>query len=154
MPLRRIVNFKKQWSVWPKFQRKSILQAMVILHITPVAMRIVGVQHWITILGFFTPINNPPLLATATELEQVHWLNIQAVNHSLIRGKCLSRSINLWWLMRRHNIDTELRIGVRHKSKQFKAHAWLEYQGQPINADQNIGQHFRAFDKLSLNKGL
>jgi Transglutaminase-like superfamily len=48
-------------------------------------------------------------------------------------GTCLSRSFALWTLLRRRGVETELQIGYRKRGDQFEGHAWLEYQGDPIN---------------------
>lgn len=152
MQIRRLFNLRTQWSDWNRAERTLIVQAIGLLHITPIAMRIFGMQRWLNLLGQWTPITPSKTITTPTELKQVHWLNVQAVNHSPVRGACLSRSINLWWLMRRRHIDTEIRIGVRGKGDKFRAHAWLEYQGQPINAGEQTVQRFTLLD-YSIVKG-
>jgi hypothetical protein len=50
-----------------------------------------------------------------------------------IEGTCLSRSFALWTLLRRRGLETQLQIGYRKKDGKFEGHAWLEYQGNPIN---------------------
>jgi hypothetical protein len=43
---------------------------------------------------------------------------------------CLEKSLALWWLLRRHRIPGQLRIGVRKNlSGEFEAHAWVEADG-------------------------
>jgi hypothetical protein len=50
-----------------------------------------------------------------------------------IEGTCLSRSFALWTLLRQRGIETQLQIGYRKQDGRFEGHAWLEYQGNPIN---------------------
>lgn len=69
----------------------------------------------------------------------------RAVQHGLYSGNCLSRSLMLWWLLRRQGVDSALRIGVRTVDGQFQAHAWIEYQGQPLHEIQDVHQHYTAF---------
>jgi hypothetical protein len=71
--------------------------------------------------------------------------------HSFYAGNCLSRSLLLWFLLRRRGIICELRFGVK-KSDTFQAHAWVEYQGKPINVKKNIRDRYLLFDKTVLPK--
>ena len=59
------------------------------------------------------------------------------------RAICLEQSIALYVLLRRRAVSATLRIGVQPYP--FKAHAWVEVDGQPIyeNADNLI--RFVAF---------
>jgi hypothetical protein len=50
-----------------------------------------------------------------------------------IAGTCLSRSLALWTLLRRRGIEADLQIGYRKREGTIEGHAWLEYQGTPIN---------------------
>ena len=44
----------------------------------------------------------------------------------------LRRSLVLHWLLSRQGVFAELHFGVRREQDKLQAHAWLEYQGQPI----------------------
>ena len=60
---------------------------------------------------------------------------------------CLTRSLLLRWLLRRHGTASELRIGVQLVQGKLDAHAWVEYEGIPINDAQDVAQHFAAFNE-------
>lgn len=60
---------------------------------------------------------------------------------------CLTRSVLLRWLLHRRGIITDLRIGVLWAEGKLDAHAWVEYQGMPINDVADIGKRFVPFDK-------
>jgi len=68
-----------------------------------------------------------------------------AIQYGLHPGNCLSRALTLWWLLRRQGVTSELRIGVRMVEGRFQAHAWLEYNGQPLHEAPNIRQHYATF---------
>ena len=61
-------------------------------------------------------------------------------------GRCLARSLTLWWLLQRRGIATDLRFGVRQQEGRFEAHAWVEYRGQPLTLDPKVQQHYVVFD--------
>ena len=69
------------------------------------------------------------------------------------RGNCLSRSLVLWYLLRRAGIQGELRIGVRREDGQFLAHAWVEYQDRPLNAHERVRERYAAFDEAIEPRG-
>jgi hypothetical protein len=43
-------------------------------------------------------------------------------------------------------VNSDLRIGVRLIEGRLEAHAWVEYQGKPINDTQDVSERFAAFD--------
>lgn len=59
---------------------------------------------------------------------------------------CLTRSLLLIWLLRRRGVRGELRIGVRLVDSGLEAHAWVEYQGKPINDVEDVSERYAAFD--------
>jgi hypothetical protein len=60
---------------------------------------------------------------------------------------CLTRSLLLRWLLRRRGIASELRIGVQLVQGKLDAHAWVEYEGIPINDAQDVAQRFAVFNE-------
>jgi hypothetical protein len=62
-----------------------------------------------------------------------------------VRATCLRRSLLLWWLLRREGIETVLRVGVNRDSGVFRAHAWVEYLGRPLNDADDVALRFPAF---------
>ena len=80
------------------------------------------------------------------ELKNLAHLADAAANHSPIRPACLTRSLALWWLLRRRGVTGDLRIGVSNDDGEFEAHAWVEYEGTVINDSVASVQRFVAFD--------
>ena len=87
------------------------------------------------------------------ELKNLARLVNAAANHSPIRAACLTRSLTLWWLLRRRGIAGDLRIGVSNDTGEFEAHAWVEYEGTVINDSVASVQRFAAFDEALLRSG-
>ncbi|HKV27399.1 MAG TPA: lasso peptide biosynthesis B2 protein [Candidatus Acidoferrales bacterium] len=69
-----------------------------------------------------------------------------ASRRGIVRGNCLSRSIVLWWLLRRRGIPTQLRIGARKTGNVFEAHAWVEMAGLPINDSEDVQTRYTPFE--------
>jgi hypothetical protein len=68
-------------------------------------------------------------------------------------GTCLTRSMALWTLLVRRGVAAEIRVGIRKPEKVIEAHAWVEYEGKPLNeADSEVRSYevmsgLLAFDK-------
>lgn len=71
----------------------------------------------------------------------------RVAHHVLPPDNCLTRSLCLQWLLRRHGIDTELRLGVKLDEGQLHAHAWVEMGGHPVNDREDVAERFLPFEK-------
>jgi hypothetical protein len=68
-----------------------------------------------------------------------------AAGRGPVRTTCLRRSLLLWWLLRNDGIETVIRVGVNRDGGTFHAHAWVEYQGRPLNDADDVALRFPAF---------
>lgn len=94
-----------------------------------------------------------PARAVAMPLKEVAGLG-RAVNIAARRtplpATCLTRSLLLVWLLRRQGVDSALRIGVQLREGGFRAHAWVEQGGVPVNDRADVAADFAPFDDLGL----
>jgi Transglutaminase-like superfamily len=70
-----------------------------------------------------------------------------ALCYSLSQYTCLEESLTLWYLLRKLGIPVCLRIGVRKEGEKFEAHAWVEHDGEALNQDEAMHQHYAAFEQ-------
>lgn len=68
-----------------------------------------------------------------------------AANHHLYPMTCLRQALTLQWMLARHGICTELKIGVRKNGSGIEAHAWLEWNDSPIGQPGLVVEQFSAF---------
>lgn len=68
------------------------------------------------------------------------------------RAKCLEQSLCLTYLARRAGVDARLRLGVLPAP--FEGHAWVEFQGVPINDSVDNLRLYRPFVGLDDALGL
>jgi hypothetical protein len=61
---------------------------------------------------------------------------------------CLTRSLALVWILGRHGVPRQLRIGVRTADERFDAHAWVEHDGLPINDSPGVSERFAVLDSI------
>ena len=67
--------------------------------------------------------------------------------HGPVRGKCLSRSLAIYWVLRRYSVESSIRIGVKRGVQNFIAHAWVEVGGQPVNAGPEVNLRYAVFEQ-------
>ena len=72
-----------------------------------------------------------------------------AARYGPVRSACLVRSLVLIRILSGRGVTGSLRIGVRKGvSSQLDAHAWVEYEGVPVNDQPNVATDFAVFDTL------
>lgn len=67
-------------------------------------------------------------------------------------GKCLARSLTLWFLLKRAGIETELIFGMRKEDQKLLAHSWLKYKGESIINESETGENYIPFPESILMK--
>jgi hypothetical protein len=87
--------------------------------------------------------------AARAQIRQVRARVAQAARNHLYPMTCLRRSLVLQRMLRRRGIPTELRLGVRKEDGTLQAHAWLEYQGQPVGEAEDLGEKYAGLVNYS-----
>ncbi|MCB1604485.1 MAG: lasso peptide biosynthesis B2 protein [Xanthomonadales bacterium] len=64
----------------------------------------------------------------------------------LKKGNCLPRSIALFQHLKAAGFDVEHKFGVNKSSSKFAAHAWVEYNGSPLNESATLRKKFTVMD--------
>jgi Transglutaminase-like superfamily len=115
-------------------EKSIVLEAMALLAMTFLGLRLVGFlrwKKWMTHLGHC--VDEMPARssqqAPATFAISAARLETAVARHFPVVTNCLDNSMALHWLLRRHGIPADLRIGARKLSHHLEAHAWVEFQG-------------------------
>ena len=134
--------------------RRMLVEAALILPLVALALHLFGFQRVYSSINWMaqhshrkTPQDPQPYARKARHL--MRYLR----RNGPFRGNCLSRSLVLWYLLQRVGVQSDLQIGVRTEKGQFLAHAWVEYQGYPLNAPEGVRDLYAAFDKAIQPKG-
>lgn len=128
----------------PMRDKGLIMMALMLVPFVRLAVSQVGLVRVMAWLGRRQP--GPPTRAPITEVRTIARLVDWACAHSLGEANCLTRSLLLKWLLLGRGVECELRIGVHLDGKTLQAHAWITYQGEPINDQAEIGDKFAPFD--------
>jgi hypothetical protein len=123
--------------------RRTFVAAMVMLPLFRVALCLLGLQR---LQARIHRKHHPN--SSALELDEMKRIGVlvnRATHLVLGPNNCLTRSLYLWWLLRRKGVYCHLRIGVRMVQGAFEAHAWVEYAGIPVNDRHDISATFDCF---------
>jgi Transglutaminase-like superfamily len=130
---------------------------MVLLPATGAGLRLVGFLRWNSLLSKAVP-RGTPLRPVSPELvaesSEVARMVAAASRNGVFHGKCLERSIVLWFLLLRKRVPAELRIGVRHTANGLEAHAWVEVQGTVVNDTEDVVHDYVPFSKDIASLGI
>jgi Transglutaminase-like superfamily len=108
-----------------------LVQAWSLLLAVDIALRTLPfrkVQGWM----YSTNENEIPAEQAERIIRRSSDLVDLAARRHLYPMTCLRRSLVKQFLLSRRGVNTGLHIGVRRNQEKLDAHAWLEFQGQPI----------------------
>ena len=136
--------------------RWTLLQAFAMLPASSLALSVLGYRRCHAALARLAPRPKQPItpeqqVALAVRTARL----VRAANSRSVRpAACLSRSLTLWWLLRRRGIESQLRVGVRKGEQGIQAHAWVELAGQVVNDAADVAQQYAPFAGAILPKEL
>lgn len=134
-----------------------MLRSLILLPLTSAALHTVGFRRWKSFLVKFTPANNSTEPVTAESLKcarRFARMVAAASEEGIFHGKCLPRSMVLWWFLLRRGMPAELQIGGRRASAGFEAHAWVEIAGTVINDHEAVNQDYAPFRGNAASAGI
>ena len=150
MPSESVSNKWRQFQQLCWRERFVLAQALVLLPLNSLALRLVGFRRLQSALARLTPLAGSPVEESAerqiAQARIVARMVRAAAWYSPFRASCLLQSLTLWWLLRRQELASELRIGVRTEADRLEAHAWVEYRGVILNDRDDVHQRFTAFE--------
>jgi len=118
-------------------------------------LRWLGLSRTEKILSFFTRKGLPPEPDAAAMLIDHYVLFFHArKERKQLKGKCLSQSLALRYLLLRKGIESELRLGVSAGRDGLDAHAWLEKDGAVLNDHPSVVSRYVVMPRHAVHKNL
>src|SRR4051794_10010725 len=112
-------NLHKFWLL-PRPEKRLLIESLLLLPLTTLAIRSLGFGRWKSVLMTTSrniesdsAINDKSISLKAVPIADLVKI---AARHGFYRGNCLEQSLVLWWLLRRHGIEGDLRFGARKES--------------------------------------
>ena len=138
-------------------ERRILLRALFLLPVTGAALHTIGFRRWKLFLARFTPAINstePVTVESLRPARRIARMVAAASEEGLYHGKCLERSIVLWWFLLRRGFPAELQIGGRRGSAGFEAHAWVKIGGIVVSDGDSVHQDFAPFGRDTASMGI
>ena len=125
--------------------------ACLLLPVVWVSLRAFGLPRTLAWAVASRPTGQINDLSVPTQASVGRLVNI-AARYGPIRAACLVRSLVLIRILSGRNVTGALQIGVRKGSfTQLDAHAWVDYEGIPVNDHPNVAKDFAVFDALDIS---
>lgn len=118
----------------------TIAQNILLLSIIEASLTVFGVRRTWQVLASFSGFPDRPNEPVLVARKQLKYLK-RSRQLSPIKGKCLSRSLVLWWQLHRRGVSTTLLIGVKQK-EWLHAHAWLQIENHILNAGKLVHNRY------------
>ena len=67
----------------------------------------------------------------------------------LLSMTCLPRAFALRWMLARHGIPAQLRIGIGKTATGILAHAWVDVKGETIGESEDIPERVKILDTMA-----
>jgi len=134
-------------------ERRLLIQALVLLPLTFCGVYVLGVSRWHRFLAQLASFGNTPNrtlviadVETAMQAQAIARMVKIAAEKGIYEARCLQQTLVLWCLLRRNQIESEIRFGARKKEKELQAHAWVEVSGVALNEDSDVCLHFSPLE--------
>lgn len=137
-------RIRQFWS-WPVADRRLWMNLALTLPLIEAGLRAVGFKRVYQVLHRLATTTSPPSISPGREVARHKLLLRSVCRHSPLSGRCLARSLALWWWLRRKGIKTDLRIGTRKRAGQIEGHAWVEYQSVVVNDSPDVSTQYVPF---------
>jgi hypothetical protein len=129
-------------------ERWTLLRAACWLLLVDLGLRVVGfarLQTWLFPQGGTANRRQREWGSESTPMSVERTCRLVAImaRHHLYPMRCLTRALASQRMLAAKGIRLDLRIGVRREHNQLRAHAWLEYHGQPVGESAEGGMAFR-----------
>ena len=135
--------------------RWTLIEAAALLPLTALAVRLFGLRRVHSVMNWLAQRSPRPTPQYQLRyVRRVEHLVRYLQRNGPFRGNCLSRSLVLWYLLQRAGVQSDLQIGVRRETGEFSAHAWVEFQGHPLNAQEGVRDLYAAFDEAIQPRGV
>jgi len=130
----------------PPGERAILAEAWGLFLLVELALRVLSFKR---LLGLHRKLSRTtgatPASGRPASLARVVWLVEVAGRYAPVNPTCLKKALVLSWLLGRWGIPTALRIGVSREEGKLRAHAWLDYAGEPILGGQEAGRYEPLF---------
>ena len=143
-----LLKTNKWHQFWQLRLKDKLFLAYIVLLLVfaAVCRRIFSLRQLQRIMSFLFPLAHQPRYLygnnSLNAVERTTRLLQIAATHGLFKANCLEQSLILWGLLRKQGIHPKIVIGACLVDGQLQSHAWLEYEDQVINEQEDVASHY------------
>lgn len=120
-------------------ERAIVLRSLLLLPMAAARLRAQGMAR----TAAWLERQRPRIAHEAESLAPQQIARLVHAAASVLRARCLSRSLVLSHLLRKRGIPNEVRLGVsKLAGGKLDAHAWVEFDGVPLNDGAGLSAHY------------
>jgi hypothetical protein len=144
-------------------ERVLFFQSLVMLPVTALSIKLLGVQKWQKTLVRLTQNSksasvlnsrktNPSIYPTDLRTQEARQIAriVRAAANGLYKANCLEQSLVLWSLLKWSGLESEIRFGARKEDDELQAHAWVECLGIALNEDRGVEERYAPFGGVAI----
>ncbi len=139
-----LIHHIRQFRALARTQRVLFIQAWLALLVVDMGVRWFSLPRLQSLLAGLTRFPRRSSLHPTPSPKETAIIVDLAARHHLHVMTCLRRALALQWLLRRHGVETALRIGVRKDDRDLEAHAWVEHDGVNLGPDVGTAGRFEV----------
>ena len=140
-----------KWLALSWTDKRALAQSWIMLPMVWIGLRVVSLprMHGWLLDGVVKSKIATTRSLTFADAQRLAAIVAIAAKHGPSPTTCLTRSMTLMWLLHKRYIHSTLRLGSRLDSGQLDAHAWVEYEGKPVNDRPEVVAQFTSFGDLT-----
>lgn len=147
-----MVSKIRTFLLFPNSHKWIFIKIALIVPLVQIGVKTIKFNRTFKVLNYFADSSRQP---REDELKLVRrYTNYLFLYHKQFPfvGKCLARSLTLWFLLKRSGIETDLRFGIKKENQGILAHAWVEHQGNALMTEDERKENFIPFSESVLTK--
>ncbi|OPX60342.1 MAG: hypothetical protein A4E25_00627 [Methanobacterium sp. PtaB.Bin024] len=128
------MNFLHRFFLLPVDLKKMLIKAYICMWVVQISLWIFPLPKSQKIIRFLSKNdrkNDPIEIGGVKYRERVIWA-VMVGSNFVPKAKCLTRTLTAYILLKRRNFPVVPKIGVLKSDGNFKAHAWLESEGEVL----------------------
>ncbi len=135
------MNRLRKYRALPPAGRTLVRHSILLLPLVALSLRLRGMARTRALLQRLgrSHVNK------AVALEPREIARLVDASAALVHASCLPRTLVLWHFVRDRGAAAEVRLGVsRLADGRLAAHAWLEFDGRPLNEAADVFEQYAA----------
>lgn len=136
----------------PISDKLVLIKISLLVPLIEIGIKTIKFKKTFNILNLFVSKNTKPIKNELIEINRHVNLLYLFQRQFPFLGKCLSRSLGIWFLLAKKGINTQLKFGMKKENNELLAHSWLEYNGKMLDIENEKNKKYTPFSESILTE--